>query len=140
MLKNRLLIISLMMCMVLGTIPFALGAPAPKISVSISSLYVGAPHQTANQESVQIKNTGTTAVNLKSWKIVDKKKLHTYTFSSFILKSKSTVTLRSGKSTNTANTLYWNKGSFVWNNEGDIAYLYNAQGKLVSTKNGMKVK
>lgn len=140
MIKNRLIIISIMLCVVLGTIPFALGAPAPKISVSISGLYVGAPKQTANQEYVKITNSGTTAVNLKGWKIVDKKKLHTYIFPSFVLKNKSTVTLKSRTGKNSASTLFWNKGSFVWNNEGDTAYLYNAQGTLVSTKVGAKVK
>ena len=63
-----------MLCVVLGTIPFALGAPAPKISVSISGLYVGAPKQTNNQEYVQVKNTGTTALSMKGWKIKDKTK------------------------------------------------------------------
>lgn len=138
--KNRLVVTSIMLCVVLGTIPFALGAPAPKISISISSLYVGAPKQTANQEYVKITNSGTTAVNLKGWKIVDKKKLHTYIFPSFVLKSKSTVTLKSGTGRNSASTLFWNKGSFVWNNEGDTAYLYNAQGTLVSSKAGAKQK
>jgi hypothetical protein len=137
MLKNRLIIISLMMCVVLGTIPFALGATTTSTNqVYISSLYVGAPHQTPNQEFVKITNKGTTAVNLKGWKIKDNGVKHTYTFPSYTLKAKSTVTLKSGSGKNTASTLYWNKYSFIWNNTGDKASLYNAQGKLVSSRNG----
>jgi hypothetical protein len=73
---------------------------------------------------------------MKGWKIRDSHNYHTYYFPSYTLKPKYTVTLRSGKGTNTASTLYWNKYSFIWNNKGDTAYLYNAQGKLVSSRKG----
>jgi hypothetical protein len=140
--KNRILVIFLAMCLVLGTVPFAMGATsATTNNIYISALYVGAPHQTPNQEYVKVTNKGTTAVNIKGWKITDKGKKHTYTFPSYTLKAKSTVTLRSGKGRNSATTLYWNKYSFIWNNHdskynGDTAYLYNAQGKLISSKSG----
>ena len=128
-----------MMCVVLGTIPFALGATSQTSSnsVYVSSLYVGAPHQTVNQEYVKITNKGTTTVSMKGWKITDKGAIHTYKFSSsYTLKAKSTVTLYTGRGTNTATKLFWQRSAFVWNNEGDTAYLYNAQGKLVSKRNG----
>ena len=141
MFKNRLLIIVSITCLVLGTVPLAICAPSSP--VSISTLYVGTPGQKQNQEYVQIKNAGTTAVNLKGWKIKDQGNIHTYTFPSYSLKAKSTVTLRSGKGTNSASTLYWQKDIFIWNNHdparhenGDTAYLYNAQGQLISTKKG----
>jgi len=122
----------------LGTVPFALGATekvsGSTTSVYISALYVGARGEQPNQEYVKITNKGTTSVNLKGWKIKDKGAKHTYTFSSYTLKSKASVTLRSGKGRNSGSTLYWNKYSFIWNNTGDTAYLYNAQGKLVSSK------
>lgn len=136
MLKNRVVIISLMLCVVLGTIPFAMGAtPTSSNKVSISALYVGAPDQTVNQEYVKIANKGTTAISMKGWKITDKKAIHKYKFpSTFVLKSKTTVTIYTGKGKNTASKLYWGMSWYVWNNEGDTAYLYNAQNKLVSTK------
>lgn len=138
MLKNRVVIISLMLCVVLGTIPFAMGAtPTSSNKVSISALYVGAPHQTVNQEYVKITNKGTTAISMKGWRITDKGAKHTYKFSSsYTLKAKSTVTLYTGKGKNTSTKLFWGRAAFVWNNEGDTAYLYNAQGKLVSKRNG----
>lgn len=73
---------------------------------------------------------------MKVWKIKDKSEKHTYIFSNYILKPKSTVNLRSGNGTNTADTLYWNKHSFIWNNSGDTAYLYNAQRELVDKEIG----
>ena len=143
MLKKRIVVIFLAMCLVLSTLPSALGATASSSSSSvyISALYVGASGETPNQEYVKITNKGTTSVNLKGWKIKDKDAKHTYTFSSYTLKSKSTVTLRSGSGKNSGSTLYWNKYSFIWNNHdsknnGDTAYLYNTQGKLVSSRNG----
>ncbi len=70
-------------------------------------------------------------------KLQTKDQKHTYQFpASFTLKAKTTVTLYTGKGTNTATKLFWGKGVYVWNNEGDTAYLYNAQRKIVSTRNG----
>jgi YD repeat-containing protein len=141
--KNRIVVILLAMCLILSTVPFALGSTAKTSatsSVYISALDVGAPGETANQEYVKITNKGTTAVSMKNWKITDKGAKHTYKFSSsYTLKSKATVTIYTGKGKNTATKLYWGRVAHVWNNEGDTAYLYNAQGKLVSSKT-VKVK
>lgn len=138
--KNRILIIVLTMCLVFGTVPFAMGAaPQTTNKVVISALYLGAPKEKPNQEYVKITNKGTNVVNLKGWKIRDDDAKHTYTFPTYVLKAKSTVTLKSGKGKNTANTLFWNKYFFIWNNYdpehnefGDTAYLYDSQDKLVS--------
>ncbi|WP_321420897.1 lamin tail domain-containing protein [uncultured Methanomethylovorans sp.] len=50
--------------------------------------------------------------------------------------AKSTVTIYTGKGTKTATKLYWGSSWYVWNNDGDTAYLYNSQSKLVSKKSG----
>ncbi len=102
-------------------------------NVYISGLRLGASGETPNQEYVQITNKGTTDAKMNGWKITDSGSIHTYNFlSSYTLKAKTTVTLYTGKGTNTATKLFWGKGVYVWNNEGDTAYLYNAQGTLVS--------
>jgi len=140
MFKNRIVFLFLAMCLILSTVPFALGATAkasstPTNTLYISALDVGAPYETANQEYVKITNKGKTAVNMKGWKITDKGTKHTYKFSaSYTLKSKATVTLYTGKGRNTPTKLYWGRVAHVWNNEGDTANLYNAQGKLVYSK------
>ena len=107
-----------------------------EIFSEVLNLYIGAPYETANQEYVKITNEGTTPVNLNGWEIRDQDAKHTYTFSSYTLNSKSTVTLVSGHGQDSGSTLYWNKYSFIWNNDGDTAYLYDAQGKLVSSRKG----
>jgi hypothetical protein len=135
--KNRLAIAFAMTCLILGTIPFIVGAASQtdSNSIYISNLYIGSSGEIPNQEYVQITNTGAASENMKGWIIQDDGSKHTYVFPSYTLKAKSTVTLRSGRGTNTANTLYWNKWSFIWNNDGDTAHLYNPQGRLVSSSN-----
>jgi hypothetical protein len=105
-------------------------------SVYISGFYIGSPSETQNQEWVQVSNQGTTAVNMQGWKITDEGAKHTYSFPYYVLNSGSTVTLYTGIGTDNGNILFWNSGSFIWNNDGDTAYLYNDQGQLVSTKTG----
>ena len=58
---------------------------------------------------VKVKNTGTTDVNIKGWKIVEHGHNYTNVFLSYTLKAKSTVTLYVGKGKNTANIIYWGR-------------------------------
>lgn len=74
MVKNRTVAIFVAICLILGTVPFALGATSQTSSstsntVYISALDVSAPKETANQEYVKITNKGTKAVSMKGWKI-----------------------------------------------------------------------
>jgi hypothetical protein len=39
--------------------------------------------------------------------------------------------LHTGKGTNTTTNRYWGSGNYIWNNNGDAAYLRNASGKAV---------
>ncbi len=85
-----------------------------------------------NAEWIQLVNTGSKAVSLKGWKIVDKSK--TYTFGSVTIAGKGgKVTLHTGKGTNTKTSLYWNSGNYVWNNTGDTATLRTSAGKVHDT-------
>jgi competence protein ComEC len=94
-------------------------------------------HPTPFGISRKAKNKASKCRVSKLGEITDKGAKHTYYFpSSHTLKARATVTLRSGLGTNTSSTLYWKKNIFIRNNEGDKAYLYNTQGKLVSTRNG----
>ena len=83
-------------------------------------------------EWVKITNKGSSPVSLTGWKIEDDGSKHTYTFPSYTLDS-GTVTVYTGKGTSAASELYWGSGSPIWNNDGDVAYLYDDSGKLVST-------
>ncbi|MGB9941246.1 MBL fold metallo-hydrolase [Methanosarcina sp.] len=83
-------------------------------------------------EWVQISNKGSSPVSLNGWKIEDEGNKHTYTFQSYTLNTGTTVTVFTGKGTNSATELYWQLDDPIWNNDGDTAYLYDDSGKLIS--------
>ncbi|WP_424353537.1 lamin tail domain-containing protein [Methanosarcina mazei] len=99
-------------------------------SSSESTVYVSSLN--LQDEWVKISNTGSSSVSLSGWKIKDDGSKHTYTFPSYTLSPGVTVTVYTEKGTNSATELYWQLGSPIWNNDGDTAYLYDDNGKLVS--------
>lgn len=80
-----------------------------------------------NAEYFVLKNSGTDAKNISGWSVKDVTG-YRYTFGTFTLKGGASVTVHTGKGTNTASHRYWGRGSYVWNNTGDTAYLYTAGG------------
>jgi hypothetical protein len=89
-------------------------------------------NKSLNAEWISVVNTGTKAVSLKGWKIVDKSR--TYTFGDVTIAGKGgKVTLHTGKGTNTKTHLYWGSGNYVWNNTGDTATLRTKAGKTHDT-------
>jgi hypothetical protein len=89
-----------------------------------------------NGEYVRIKNFCATTKSLGRWKLHDSGKLHVYTFAStFKLGPGVTVTVYSGRGTNTATKRYWGRTSGgVWNNTPpERAYLRNSSGTLKSS-------
>ncbi|CAN5231171.1 lamin tail domain-containing protein [soil metagenome] len=85
-----------------------------------------------NKEYVVIKNTSGSAKSLKGYTVHDAQH-HVYTFGTFTLAAGATVTLRTGKGTNTKWTRYWGSGNYVWNNTGDTAYLKTASNATADT-------
>ena len=84
-------------------------------------------------EYVTIKNTGNLAVSLDCWKLQDEGANNVYTFPAIVLASGDTMKVYSHASGPMGtNVVYWTT-SFVWNNDGDTAYLYNPQGQQVSS-------
>ena len=88
-----------------------------------------------NEEWVQLINTCSSPINLSGYLVKDTSASNSYTFRTFSLVPKQKVKLHSGCSTNTTTDLYWEcpeRTTSVWNDTGDHAYLFDAQGKLVS--------
>jgi hypothetical protein len=84
-----------------------------------------------NAEYFQLKNVTTRTFNLYGWTVRDAAG-NTYRFgSTFYLRPGYTVTVRTGKGTNTSTTRYWGRSWYVWNNTGDKAYLRTPSGLLV---------
>ncbi|MCP9964010.1 lamin tail domain-containing protein [Actinomadura madurae] len=112
-----------------------MAAPAEAASpVQIYRVYFDSPgsdnrsNKSLNGEWVQLFNTSKSAKQLKGVKLRDKTG-YTYTFGSFKLGGRKSVYVHTGKGRNTATHRYWGRGSYVWNNGGDTAYLLYASGK-----------
>jgi hypothetical protein len=87
-----------------------------------------------NREYVQVRNNTTRTVNLYRWYVRSGRSGDTYRFTSnFNLRRGATVTIRTGKGTNTATTRYWGRTSYVWNNTRDTAYLRTPSGALMNS-------
>lgn len=83
-----------------------------------------------NGEWVEIHNTSDQDIDMTGWKLCDKNN-HVFCFDKFILKAGLSVTIYTGKGNDSASALYWNRGSPVWNDKGDCAYLSDRDGNVV---------
>ncbi|MEU5216389.1 lamin tail domain-containing protein [Streptomyces sp. NPDC020807] len=105
-------------------------------SVHLYKIYYDSPgsdtrtNYSLNGEWVQIRNTTPYAVNLRGWTLTDAA-AHKYTFGSFTLGAGKIVTVRTGKGTNNATSVYQNRAAYVWNNDKDTATLRKASGAWV---------
>jgi hypothetical protein len=113
-------------------------AQATTGSVHLYKIYYNSPGSdtrsktSLNAEYVQIKNTTTKSVSLKGWTLTDAAR-HKYTFSTYTLGAGKTVTVHTGKGTNSATNRYWGSGNYIWNNDRDTATLKTSSGKKAST-------
>ncbi|MEV7617525.1 lamin tail domain-containing protein [Streptomyces sp. NPDC089799] len=85
-----------------------------------------------NGEWVQITNGTAASVSLKGWTLTDASR-HTYTFGAFTLKPGKTVTVKTGRGTNTTSTLFQQRAAYVWNNDKDTATLRRANKTIHHT-------
>ncbi|AIF69021.1 hypothetical protein PAP_03005 [Palaeococcus pacificus DY20341] len=106
---------------------------APKIVISYVHYDAeGWDRLNLNDEYVIIANIGGSEADLGGWMLTDEVN-HTYVFPSVMIKPGSLITVHTGKGTNTDKDLYWGRGSPVWNNNGDTAYLYASNGTLADS-------
>lgn len=79
---------------------------------------------------VEIANEGTGSMNLTGWMLINMEN-QSYSFpANFALKAGTIVRVHTGKGNNTAADLF--NSTLLWNEEGDIATLMDATGKIVS--------
>jgi len=104
-------------------------------SIYIYKIYFNSPgsdtrsNTSLNAEYIIIKNKGSVNRSLGGWTVRDRSG-HTYKFGTFTLKPGYAVTLHTGKGTNNSTHRYWGLSNYVWNNDGDTAYLRNSSGTL----------
>ncbi|SDT31304.1 lamin tail domain-containing protein [Microlunatus soli] len=104
-----------------------------------TKLYADSPgtdrgsNKSLNAEYVVVKNTGSSKIKIAGYKIKDKAG-HTFVFpKGFVLKARRSVTVHTGRGTNTGSHLYWKQRWYVWNNTTDTAYLLNTRGSRLDT-------
>jgi hypothetical protein len=78
------------------------------------------PH--LNREFVVLKNTGSRRITLTDWRLRDTRP-NRYLFDTFRLAAGKSVTIHTGRGDDDRNDLYWESGSYIWNNRGDTAVL-----------------
>jgi hypothetical protein len=135
-LRRVLLLVGLTMLGALLASGIALAAPI----VSVSALRCDAPGNdneasNLNREYVVFRNNTNAPVRMKGWTAQDKGAIHTYRFPNFTLGAGRSVTLHSGRGSNSRTHLYWQRSyGAVWNNTGDTATLRNRAGKVLSSR------
>jgi hypothetical protein len=111
-------------------------APASFGAIRITKIYFDSPgsdtgsNSSLNAEWIRLKNTGSVGKQLQGWRIRDAAG-HVYVFGTFKLKAGWTVTVHTGRGSNTARHRYWRSDNYIWNNDGDTAKLKNKAGTVV---------
>lgn len=94
----------------------------------------GDDRETLDQEWVRILNPTNATVDLSGWTLTDEAD-HTYPFPhSTTLRANGTLTVHTGHGRDNATDLFWDREQPVWNNDGDTASLYAADGTLVDAR------
>lgn len=113
--------------------------PAAEASagVQVYKVYYNSPgtdtssNTSLNAEYVTLKNAGTTTANLYGWTLRDAQN-HVYKFTSNVyLKPGATLTVHTGRGTNTSTNRYWGLTWYVWNNTGDKVTVKNKAGSTI---------
>ncbi|MFB6211105.1 MAG: lamin tail domain-containing protein [Halobacteriales archaeon] len=103
-------------------------------SLAIVTIHADAPgndHDNLNEEYVRLRNTANKTLTLTGWTVADAAG-HTYTFpDGFTLDPNETVTLHTGRGTDSTNALYWGRTNAVWNNDGDRVTVRDVSGVIV---------
>ena len=99
--------------------------------VSIHADADGDDRTNLNDEYVTFTNTGDEPLDLSGYTIADSAD-HRYTVPDGVtLAPGETITLYTGSGTNTDDALYWDRGSPVWNNDGDTITVRAPDGTVV---------
>jgi hypothetical protein len=102
----------------------------------ITKIHYGQTGTNLNTEYIVIKNTTGSARTITGWKMISSPATdnQAYTFPTTRLAPYATLTLYTGRGTNTATTRYWNSPLHpIWNNDGDLAVLKTSTGTTVDS-------
>jgi hypothetical protein len=102
----------------LGTVVFNSPGKDTRTNASLNAEYVVVRNPTFSRQCI----TGWTVADLAG---------HVYTFRDLCLSGYGTVTLHTGRGTDTYNDRFWGSRSYIWNNDGDEVSLRNAAGSTI---------
>ena len=129
-------VLALVAPMLLSATPAQAAVKKPLDIVKVYYNPPGADHarnSLRNKEYIRVKNTSSSTLTLTGYTIRDSGPWK-FTFPKGTkLKKGKTLTIRSGTGKKSSTTLYWGKPSYIWNNTGDTARLYNSKGKLLES-------
>jgi competence protein ComEC len=86
---------------------------------------------------VTIKNTGSSDVKMKGWKLISVTGNQTFNFpDNYVLKAGASVNINAGPNAthNPPTSLEWIE-KYIWNNSGDAAKLIDPYGKVINQLN-----
>jgi hypothetical protein len=114
-------------------------AEAANPTLHISKIFFDSPgpdrgsNASLDAEYIRIANSSySRTYTLTGWTIRDKAN-HVYRFGTYKLHPRESVTIHTGRGTNTHANRYWGKRWYIWNNTGDKAWLKNAAGTTKDT-------
>jgi hypothetical protein len=84
-----------------------------------------------NDEYFTLENTGTGPVDLGGWTVSNERGAVFRFPDGYRLAVGAVVFVHSGSGTDSGNVLFWGSAAPVWNNDSDIAVLYDATGLLI---------
>lgn len=110
-------------------------------SVQITEIHYAQTGTNLNTEYIVFKNYSSTAKYIGGWAIWSSPGTDNqyYKFPTTKIAARASVTLYTGRGTNTATKRYWGRvatatsNGAVWNNDGDYAVLRNSAGTTVDT-------
>ncbi|MGC9315964.1 MAG: lamin tail domain-containing protein [bacterium] len=106
---------------------------APKVVIS-NIFFDGLVNYVESDEYIEISNAGTSHADISGWKINAGSLNQDFTFpSDTTLKSGQSYRVYTNEEHPESGGFSFKSGRAIWNNQGDIGYLYNASGDLVSS-------
>jgi Lamin Tail Domain len=113
----------------------AVAADAAAGAIRITKIYYDSPgsdtgsNASRNAEWVRLKNTGQTKRNLDGWSIGDALG-NAYFFRGYKLRAGRTVTIHTGRGTDSRAHRYWGSAGYIWDNGRDTARLRRPTGRI----------
>jgi hypothetical protein len=108
-------------------------AAARRHAIVIKEIFYNSPgsdhgsNKSLNAEWVKLYNRSGQPVHLTGWTLRDASH-HVYAFGTFILRSKKSVMVHTGRGHDTRSSVFQGRRAYVWNNNGDRAVLRKASG------------